>query len=49
MSGDRRETAAAAERDFYRRLLDLSSAAEPEPLLAEALAAIVGQSGAQIA
>ncbi|HWO26543.1 MAG TPA: sigma-54-dependent Fis family transcriptional regulator [Kofleriaceae bacterium] len=49
MAVDREETAAAAERDFYRRLLDLSSAAEPEPLLAEALAAIVGFSGAQIA
>jgi len=40
---------ASGERDFYRRLLDLSSAPEPEPLLDEALAAIVGFSGAQIA
>lgn len=39
----------AAERDFYRRLLDLSEAAEPEPLLEQALATIVAASGAQAA
>jgi len=43
------EPDALAERDFYRRLLDLSNAAEPEPLLEEALAAIVRFSGARIA
>ncbi len=48
MAGEDAASAASGERDFYRRLLDLNSAAEPEPLLDEALAAIVGFSGAQI-
>jgi hypothetical protein len=39
----------AAERDFYRRLLDPSEAAEPEPLRDQALATIVVASGAQAA
>src|SRR5687767_4753466 len=38
-----------AERDFYRRLLDLGSKQELEPLLEEALALIVGVTGANIA
>jgi Nif-specific regulatory protein len=39
----------AAERDFYRRLLDLGAAADPEPLLERALALIVQASGARVA
>ncbi|HEY0987879.1 MAG TPA: sigma-54-dependent Fis family transcriptional regulator [Kofleriaceae bacterium] len=39
----------AAERDFYRRLVDLAAAAEPEPLLADALTTIVAASGARTA
>jgi Nif-specific regulatory protein len=39
----------ATERDFYRRLLELVAAAEPEPLLEQALAAIVAASGARMA
>ncbi len=39
----------AAERDFYRRLLDLGAAAEPEPLLEQALVTVVTASGARIA
>jgi Nif-specific regulatory protein len=38
-----------AERDFYRRLLQLVAAAEPEPLLEQALATVVAASGAQMA
>ncbi len=38
-----------AERDFYRRLLELGAAAEPEPLLEQALATIVAASHARIA
>ena len=39
----------ATERDFYLRLLDLGTAAEPEPLLEQALATIVAASGARAA
>jgi Nif-specific regulatory protein len=39
----------AIERDFYVRLLQLSGAAEPEPLLEQALSAIVSASGAHAA
>jgi Nif-specific regulatory protein len=39
----------AAERDFYLGLLDLVAAAEPEPLLVQALATIVAASGARVA
>ena len=39
----------AVERDFYRRLLKLVAAAEPEPLLEQALATIVAASGARMA
>jgi Nif-specific regulatory protein len=38
-----------AERDFYRRLLELAAAPDPEPLLERALALIVQASGARIA
>src|SRR5512140_854857 len=38
-----------AERDFYRRLLDLGAANDIEPLLDEALALIVAVTGAQVA
>jgi hypothetical protein len=38
-----------AERDFYRRLLDLGAANDVEPLLDEAIALIVAVTGAQIA
>src|SRR3954468_23830050 len=38
-----------AERDFYRRLLDLGAANDVEPLLDEALALIVAVTGAQVA
>lgn len=38
-----------AERDFYRRLLDLGAANDIEPLLDEALALIVAVTGAKIA
>ena len=38
-----------AERDFYLRLIDLGTAAEPEPLLEQALATIVTASGARVA
>ncbi|HET9622778.1 MAG TPA: sigma-54-dependent Fis family transcriptional regulator [Kofleriaceae bacterium] len=37
----------AVERDFYLRLLDLSAADDPEPLLAQALSTIVAASGAR--
>jgi len=43
------ENDPAAERDFYLRLLDLGAAAEPEPLLEQALATIVMASGARTA
>src|SRR6185295_5536837 len=39
----------ATERDFYLRLLDLGTAAEPEPLLEQALATIVAASAAHTA
>jgi Nif-specific regulatory protein len=38
-----------AERDFFRRLLDLGAANDIEPLLDEALALIVAVTGAQVA
>jgi Nif-specific regulatory protein len=38
-----------AERDFYRRLLDLGAANDIEPLLDEALALIVAVTGAKVA
>jgi Nif-specific regulatory protein len=38
----------ASERDFYRRLLDLGGQREIEPLLDEALALIVGVTGARM-
>jgi Nif-specific regulatory protein len=38
----------ATERDFYRRLLELVATDEPEPLLEQALAAVVAASGAQM-
>lgn len=37
-----------SERDFYRRLLELVGAEEPEPLLDQALAAIVAASNARM-
>src|SRR5262245_23913439 len=46
---DRMGNDPAAERDFYLGLLDLVTAAEPEPLLIQALAMIVAASGARIA
>ncbi len=46
---DRTGNDPAAERDFYLGLLDLVAAAEPEPLLIQALAMIVAASGARIA
>ena len=51
MSGDGtpREEGLASERDFYRRLLDLGSKLEIEPLLDEALALIVEVTGATTA
>ncbi|HWU85648.1 MAG TPA: sigma-54-dependent Fis family transcriptional regulator [Kofleriaceae bacterium] len=39
----------ASERDFYRRLLDLGSQRELEPLLGKALELIVGVTGASVA
>src|SRR6187397_3083934 len=39
----------AIEREFYLRLLQLGSAAEPEPLLEQALSTIVAASGALMA
>jgi Nif-specific regulatory protein len=42
-------SAVVAERDFYRRLLDLGAANDVEPLLDEALALIVAVTGAQVA
>src|SRR4051812_33217134 len=42
-------SAVVAERDFYRRLLDLGAANDIEPLLDEALALIVAVTGAKIA
>src|SRR5204863_9427687 len=39
----------ASERDFYRRLLDLSGQDELEPLLEEALGLIVEVTGAAVA
>src|SRR5688500_7363524 len=44
--GSTREDSLASERDFYRRLLDLGSKDEIEPLLDEALALIVEVTGA---
>ncbi|MBA3397957.1 MAG: sigma-54-dependent Fis family transcriptional regulator [Deltaproteobacteria bacterium] len=44
-----REEGLASERDFYRRLLDLGSQDELEPLLDEALALIVEVTGATTA
>jgi len=44
-----REEGLASERDFYRRLLDLGGQQELEPLLDEALALIVGVTGATTA
>lgn len=44
-----REDALASERDFYRRLLDLGSQREIEPLLDQALALIVEVTGAAMA
>ena len=44
-----REDSLASERDFYRRLLDLGGKDEIEPLLDEALALIVGVTGASTA
>src|SRR5215470_18703969 len=44
-----REESLASERDFYRRLLDLGGKDEIEPLLDEALALIVGVTGASTA
>jgi DNA-binding NtrC family response regulator len=41
--------ASATERDFYRRLLDLGSERELEPLLDQALALIAGVTGAAMA
>lgn len=38
----------AAERDFYLRLLELGTAADPEPLLSRALSTIVEASGASV-
>ena len=37
------------EREFYLRLLQLGAAAEPEPLIEQALSAIVAASGARMA
>ena len=45
-SSDLRDATAASERDFYRRLLDLGSQREVEPLLEQALALIVEVTGA---
>jgi DNA-binding NtrC family response regulator len=42
-------SAVVAERDFYRRLLDLGAANDIEPLLDESLALIVAVTGAQVA
>jgi hypothetical protein len=42
-------SAVVAERDFYRRLLDLGAANDVEPLLDEPLALIVAVTGAQVA
>src|SRR5262245_35735627 len=42
-------TGVVAERDFYRRLLDLGAASDVEPLLDDALALIVAVTGAQVA
>src|SRR5262249_5414721 len=47
--GSSREESLASERDFYRRLLDLGGKEEIEPLLDEALALIVGVTGASTA
>jgi len=44
-----REDSLASERDFYRRLLDLGSKDEIEPLLDESLALIVEVTGASTA
>jgi Nif-specific regulatory protein len=46
---DERRNDPLAERDFYRRLLDLGEAIEVEPLLEQALATIVAGSGAKVA
>src|SRR5262245_14489643 len=47
--GDPTLSALAAERDFYRRLLDLGQADDVEPLLEHALALIVEVTGASTA
>ena len=46
MYGTPREEGLTSERDFYRRLLDLGSKQEIEPLLEDALALIVEVTGA---
>ena len=48
-SGRERDEGIASERDFFRRLLDLGSQSELEPLLDEALALIVEVTGATTA
>jgi Nif-specific regulatory protein len=47
--GDERMSDVVAERDFYRRLLDLGGAHDVEPLLEEALTLIVAVTDAQVA
>jgi Nif-specific regulatory protein len=49
MELDRSLSGVVAERDFYRRLLDLGAATDMEPLLDEAVALIVAVTGAKIA
>jgi Nif-specific regulatory protein len=49
MDSSDRVSDVVAERDFYRRLLDLGAANDVEPLLDEALALIVAVTGAQVA
>jgi Nif-specific regulatory protein len=49
MNRDGNVSGVVAERDFYRRLLDLGAASDIEPLLDEALALIVAVTGAKIA
>jgi Nif-specific regulatory protein len=49
MSNAREPGGAASERDYYRRLLELSGCDEIEPLLEEALALAVEITGAEVA
>jgi Nif-specific regulatory protein len=46
-AGDSEALRLRRERDFYRRLLEIGAASDPEPFLAQALELIVGVTGAR--